>query len=304
MAITENIKIYKNYSIDDETFTEELTSADPLPNPSEFGWGDSGRTFVEYNSAQDGTGTSYAIGDTVSTDSVIYVIWNVSYVDTTVSDTIYNVLSKEKYDELVAQEAIHDDELYFIVNANDDMDFFVVRDTTTFTEVTNAVANGLFPIYIDGNNLYEMGDISDDYINFTRTVAPNELGKYVISTARLLPNNTWSYYTKTISDKDDTKLPLAGGTMTGTITLASTGLSTQSADGYTTDASGNFKHKSTSTAHYWHLDSNDASKKLTYYWETGNLNVPNNTNSVTYSINNAANIVYNSTTKSIDFTFN
>ena len=73
---------------------------------------------------------------------------------------------------------------------------------------------------------------------------------------------------------DSTKLPLAGGTMTGTITLAATGLSTNSADGYTTDSSGNLVHKANSAAHYFHLDSYDKSKKLTYYWETGNVAVP------------------------------
>jgi hypothetical protein len=37
-------------------------------------------------------------------------------------------------------------------------------------------------------------------------------------------------------------LPLSGGTMTGTITLHTTGLKTSNTGGYTTDQYGNFKH--------------------------------------------------------------
>ena len=72
----------------------------------------------------------------------------------------------------------------------------------------------------------------------------------------------------------NTYLPLAGGIMTGTITLASTGLQTPAASGFTTDSSGNFKHRQTTNTDYWHLDSNNGSVLLKYYWETGNLVVP------------------------------
>lgn len=89
-----------------------------------------------------------------------------------------------------------------------------------------------------------------------------------------------------ITVSDSTKLPLAGGTMTGTINLASTGLKTNNADGYTTDAHGNFIHSSTTSTNYFNLNSNDKTKQLKYYWETGNLEVPGtiktNSKSVAY----------------------
>ena len=73
--------------------------------------------------------------------------------------------------------------------------------------------------------------------------------------------------------RDTSKLPLTGGTMTGTIILAQTGLKTPNDHGYITDNCGNFKHQTTDTSHFWHLDSNDGTAKFKVTWESGNTEI-------------------------------
>ena len=51
-------------------------------------------------------------------------------------------------------------------------------------------------------------------------------------------------------------LPIGGGTMTGTITLANTGFKTSNAGGYVTDQYGNFKHQSTTANNAWTILNN------------------------------------------------
>lgn len=66
-------------------------------------------------------------------------------------------------------------------------------------------------------------------------------------------------------------LPLAGGTMTGTITLAATGLSTSGEGGYTTNSLGNFIHKRSNTSDYFGILSTDSSGGLIVYYDNGNV---------------------------------
>lgn len=86
------------------------------------------------------------------------------------------------------------------------------------------------------------------------------------------------------------KLPLAGGTMTGTITLASAGLKTSAASGFTTDGSGNFKHQRTTNTDYWQLISNNGSVVFKYYWETGNLVVPGTITATTTDVSSSLSV--------------
>ena len=82
--------------------------------------------------------------------------------------------------------------------------------------------------------------------------------------------------TKASQDSDgavisSTYLKLSGGIMTGPITLASKGYQTNNAAGYYTNEYGNFIHSQADTKDYWHIDNNDQTISLKYYFETGNL---------------------------------
>lgn len=69
-------------------------------------------------------------------------------------------------------------------------------------------------------------------------------------------------------------LPLGGGTMSGTITLANTGLRTPAESGYYTDQHGNFYHQNTAATSYWNIFNNAGTMSLQYYFETGVLHAP------------------------------
>ena len=69
-------------------------------------------------------------------------------------------------------------------------------------------------------------------------------------------------------------LPLSGGTMSGTITLANTGLRTPAESGYYTDQHGNFYHQNTTATSYWNIFNNAGTMSLQYYFETGVLHAP------------------------------
>lgn len=75
----------------------------------------------------------------------------------------------------------------------------------------------------------------------------------------VLSSNNYSSYT----------LPLSGGTMSGTITLANTGLKTPNVAGYTTDQYGNFKHQRATNTDTWCIISNAGTNKATINYETG-----------------------------------
>lgn len=64
-------------------------------------------------------------------------------------------------------------------------------------------------------------------------------------------------------------LPLSGGTMTGQIVLASTGLKTSDVAGYMIDQYGNFKHQRTTNTDTWCIISNAGTNKATINFETG-----------------------------------
>ena len=64
-------------------------------------------------------------------------------------------------------------------------------------------------------------------------------------------------------------LPLSGGTMTGTIKLAATGLQTNNGAGYTTDQYGNFHHQRATNTDTWCIISNAGINKATINYETG-----------------------------------
>ena len=68
-------------------------------------------------------------------------------------------------------------------------------------------------------------------------------------------------------------LPLSGGTMTGTITLAATGIKTNNVSGYTVDQYGNFKHQRALASDRWQLLSNGGAINFNYSWESGDLTI-------------------------------
>ena len=84
-------------------------------------------------------------------------------------------------------------------------------------------------------------------------------------------------------------LPLAGGTMTGQIVLASTGYKTNNSSGYEVDQYGNFKHLSSNTTERWVILNNAGNIKLSIYWETGKIVAANDIQSATVVCANTAN---------------
>jgi len=70
---------YRNYDSSDTTKTSSgrYTTSDPIPTIDAIGWtAPSGYQFKEWNTARDGSGTSFQPGDTVpSNDSNKYAIW-------------------------------------------------------------------------------------------------------------------------------------------------------------------------------------------------------------------------------------
>ena len=67
-------------------------------------------------------------------------------------------------------------------------------------------------------------------------------------------------------------LPLSGGTMTGPITLASTGLYTNNAAGYAVNQYGNFTHRRTNSSDTWGIIGANGNA-LTVAYDTGNTTV-------------------------------
>ena len=64
-------------------------------------------------------------------------------------------------------------------------------------------------------------------------------------------------------------LSLSGGTMTGTITLASTGLKTSSTAGFSTNQYGNFIHQSTTANQTWCICANNGTANFKVAYESG-----------------------------------
>ena len=82
-----------------------------------------------------------------------------------------------------------------------------------------------------------------------------------------------SYFALSGHDHSGVYLPLAGGTMTGTITLGNVGLKTPNTNGYTTDDCGNFKHQITDAGNFFHIDSNNGTPRFKIVWETGQTTI-------------------------------
>lgn len=64
-------------------------------------------------------------------------------------------------------------------------------------------------------------------------------------------------------------LPLSGGTMTGTITLHTTGLKTSSTSGFSTNQHGNFVHQTNTESHNWSICNSANTAKFQVWYETG-----------------------------------
>lgn len=84
-------------------------------------------------------------------------------------------------------------------------------------------------------------------------------------------------------------LPLAGGTMTGTITLAATGLSTAGEGGYTTNSIGNFVHKRANVNDSFGIYSTDSSGGVMAYYDTGDIRMRGGNDDPTLSFHYNAN---------------
>lgn len=73
------------------------------------------------------------------------------------------------------------------------------------------------------------------------------------------------------NDFDGNYLKLSGGTMSGTIKLAETGLETNNEAGYSTDKYGNFKHLRDSASDFWNIKNNNGDSVFKVYYEGGNV---------------------------------
>ena len=83
--------------------------------------------------------------------------------------------------------------------------------------------------------------------------------------------------TKATQDSDGnaintTYLKLSGGTLTGKLTLSTSGLEVISATGYTINQYGNFVHKRDTDTDIWQILNSTGSSKFSVNYETGNVN--------------------------------
>ena len=78
---------------------------------------------------------------------------------------------------------------------------------------------------------------------------------------------------KWFSDLPSMFVSKSGDTMTGKLTLSSSGLEYPQLAGYIADGYGDLKHKRNNTSDYLGIKSYDESTTLKYYWETGKLAV-------------------------------
>ena len=73
------------------------------------------------------------------------------------------------------------------------------------------------------------------------------------------------------SARDNTKLPLSGGTLTGQVKFASTGYRTADDNGYSTDQYGNFKSLSNNSGNCIHFDDYNGNQNVKIFWSSGNI---------------------------------
>lgn len=84
-----------------------------------------------------------------------------------------------------------------------------------------------------------------------------------------------------------TNIVAPGGTMTGTITLHTTGLKTSHSAGFTTNQYGNFIHQSTTANDTWGICSNSGAANFRVAYETGNTTIAGSLTSSRIAINAA-----------------
>ena len=88
------------------------------------------------------------------------------------------------------------------------------------------------------------------------------------------PYNGAIVHDKQLTEQLSNYLPLSGGTLTGQVKLAETGIRTAADDGYYTDQWGNLNALSSDAGALFKINSYDKSKSLTYAWNTGLLTLP------------------------------
>ena len=92
-------------------------------------------------------------------------------------------------------------------------------------------------------------------------------------------------------------LPLSGGTMTGQITLHSTGYKTSNTSGYSVDQYGNFKHQTTTAANVFEIQKNNGTATFKVTYESGEVAAAK------YVVDAKVRLEYNTTDDSLDFVF-
>lgn len=82
MALPVNVTMYRNYTDSDIT-NESDYSGEDFRLPSAYSWDTpSGKQFIEWNTARDGSGTSYSVGDTIPrSPTSYYSIWGDVSID-------------------------------------------------------------------------------------------------------------------------------------------------------------------------------------------------------------------------------
>lgn len=69
------ITLYRNYNAEDTSSNSQRQSSnEPLIDPATIDWSKPDFEFAEWNTARDGSGTGYAIGDTAPEQN-LYAIW-------------------------------------------------------------------------------------------------------------------------------------------------------------------------------------------------------------------------------------
>ena len=67
--------LYRNYDAEDTTYDNNAqTSSHPCIDPATLGWAKPDCTFAEWNTARDGSGVGYAIGD-AAPEAALYAQW-------------------------------------------------------------------------------------------------------------------------------------------------------------------------------------------------------------------------------------
>ena len=73
------VSLYRNYTDQDSTYIDNVYSAqtDSFPSPSDLSWdAPSGKAFKEWNTYRNGSGSVYAVGDTIPLSPLVfYAIW-------------------------------------------------------------------------------------------------------------------------------------------------------------------------------------------------------------------------------------